>query len=97
MQGVRFLIDPMLSPKGVSPGVSGHAKCSSVQPHRGTCLSLWMIFCSLMPSIVTHNHLDHWDEPAKELIPKDKPIFVQNERDQTSIQASGFTECARAR
>jgi L-ascorbate metabolism protein UlaG (beta-lactamase superfamily) len=42
--------------------------------------------------IVTHLHQDHWDEAAKQLVPKDKPVFVQNKQDKATIQASGFTD-----
>ena len=39
--------------------------------------------------IVTHTHDDHWDRAAVELIAKDKPIYVQNDRDAALLR-SGF-------
>jgi hypothetical protein len=41
---------------------------------------------------VTHTHLDHWDGPAKDALPKAIPLFVQNEQDATAIQAAGFAD-----
>lgn len=40
--------------------------------------------------IVTHLHYDHWDEVAKELLPKDIKLFSQNEEDATEIRNAGF-------
>ena len=41
--------------------------------------------------ILTHTHLDHWDEAAQRLIPKDIPFFVQNAGDARTIREQGFT------
>jgi L-ascorbate metabolism protein UlaG (beta-lactamase superfamily) len=40
--------------------------------------------------IVTHTHLDHWDDAAKRLVPKSLPVFVQDERDAADLRAAGF-------
>ncbi|AGZ55201.1 hypothetical protein BACIH_0463 [Bacillus amyloliquefaciens] len=40
--------------------------------------------------IVTHLHYDHWDEAAKEVLPKDIKLFSQNEEDATEIRNAGF-------
>ncbi|MCI4060254.1 MBL fold metallo-hydrolase, partial [Bacillus cereus] len=40
--------------------------------------------------IVTHLHYDHWDEAAKELLPKDIKLFSQNEEDAAEIRNAGF-------
>ncbi|GAA3329266.1 hypothetical protein GCM10020331_076630 [Ectobacillus funiculus] len=40
--------------------------------------------------IVTHLHLDHWDDTAKEVLPKDIKMFVQNEEDATEVRNAGF-------
>ncbi|WP_431833020.1 MBL fold metallo-hydrolase, partial [Citrobacter freundii] len=40
--------------------------------------------------IVTHTHDDHWDRAAVELIAKDKPIYVQNDRDAALLRSQGF-------
>jgi L-ascorbate metabolism protein UlaG (beta-lactamase superfamily) len=41
--------------------------------------------------IVTHTHDDHWDRAAAELIAKDKPIYVQNDRDAALLRSQGFS------
>ncbi len=35
-------------------------------------------------------HLDHWDDVAKEVLPKDIKMFVQNEEDAAEIKKAGF-------
>lgn len=40
--------------------------------------------------IITHLHYDHWDDAAKEALPKEIPIFSQNEEDATEIRNAGF-------
>jgi len=41
--------------------------------------------------IVTHLHVDHFDEVAKEVLPKTIKMFVQNEEDAKEIKSAGFT------
>jgi L-ascorbate metabolism protein UlaG (beta-lactamase superfamily) len=41
--------------------------------------------------IVTHLHLDHWDDTAIEALPKDIKLFVQNDEDAKVITDAGFT------
>lgn len=89
--GSRFLVDPMLSPKGSFPAFPGTSNDHLMNPTVELPIPMGDIL-AVDAVIVTHDHLDHWDEPAKQLIPKDKPLFVQNERDQATIQASGFTD-----
>nr|WP_255327064.1 MBL fold metallo-hydrolase [Pseudogulbenkiania sp. MAI-1] len=89
--GTRFLIDPMLSPKGALPAFPGTPNDHLMNPTVELPIPMGDIL-AVDAVIVTHDHLDHWDETAKQLIPKDKPLFVQNGRDQAAIQASGFTD-----
>ncbi|HJU50279.1 MAG TPA: MBL fold metallo-hydrolase [Pseudogulbenkiania sp.] len=89
--GTRFLIDPMLSPKGAFPAFPGTPNDHLMNPTVELPIPMEDIL-AVDAVIVTHDHLDHWDETAKQLIPKDKPLFVQNERDHATIQASGFTD-----
>lgn len=42
--------------------------------------------------VVTDTHLDHWDEAAQKEIPKNLPVFVQNEADATTIRGQGFKD-----
>jgi L-ascorbate metabolism protein UlaG (beta-lactamase superfamily) len=92
--GVRFLVDPMLSPKGAFPAFPETPNDHLSNPTVELPIPMQEIL-NVDAVIVTHDHLDHWDEQAKALIPKDMPIFVQNERDQANVQASGFTDVRR--
>lgn len=88
--GKRFLVDPMLAPKGAYPGFAGTAREAIRNPtvelpvDVGTLLEVDAV-------IVTHTHDDHWDQAAIALIAKDKPVYVQNERDAALLRSQGFT------
>lgn len=88
--GTRFLIDPMLSPKATFPAFPGTVNSHLNNPLVDLPLPAADIV-NVDAVIVTHDHLDHWDEPAKQLIAKDKPLFVQNEQDAEKVRADGFT------
>ena len=42
--------------------------------------------------IVTHTHIDHWDEAAARLVPEALPLFAQHEQDAELIRGAGFTD-----
>ncbi|HDX4050005.1 TPA: MBL fold metallo-hydrolase [Enterobacter soli] len=88
--GKRFLIDPMLAPKGAYPGFSGTARADIRNP----MVELPVDVKTLLDAdavIVTHTHDDHWDQAAIELIAKDKPVYVQNDSDAALLRSQGFT------
>lgn len=89
--GTTFLIDPMLAKKGAYPGFEG-----TYNSHlRNPLVELPMPASEVMKAnavVVTHTHPDHWDEAAKQSLPKGMPIFVQNEEDAQSIRKDGFTD-----
>ena len=87
--GKKFLIDPMLSKKGAFPGFPGTINSHIANPTVDLPLPLSEIL-DVDAVHVTHTHQDHWDDAAKEAIPKDMPIFTQNARDQWDIQMSWF-------
>jgi L-ascorbate metabolism protein UlaG (beta-lactamase superfamily) len=87
--GKKFLIDPMLSKKGAFPGFPGTINSHIANPTVDLPLPLSEIL-DVDAVIVTHTHQDHWDDAAKEAIPKDMPIFTQNALDQWDIQMSWF-------
>lgn len=88
---ITFLVDPMLAKKGSYPGFEG-----SVNSHlRNPLVELPLPLEEVVRAdavIVTHTHLDHWDEAAKRALPKDIPLFTQNEEDAASIRTDGFTD-----
>ena len=88
--GTTFLVDPMLAPKGAYPGFEG-----TYNSHlRNPLVDLPMSVSEVIKAdaiVVTHTHPDHWDEAAKQGLPKDMPIFTQNETDAATIRTDGFT------
>ncbi|MCT4327735.1 MBL fold metallo-hydrolase [Chryseobacterium indologenes] len=89
--GKKFLIDPMLAEKGAYPGFEGTANSELRNP----LVDLPFKKEKLMDYdalIVTHLHPDHWDEVAVKNLPKDKPLYSQNQQDAQIIKSSGYTD-----
>ncbi|WP_079508740.1 MBL fold metallo-hydrolase [Mesobacillus jeotgali] len=89
--GKRFLIDPMLADKGTYPPFPNSARQDQNNPLVALPASLENVIQGIDAVIVTHLHLDHWDEAAKEALPKEMRLFVQNEQDAASLRKDGFT------
>lgn len=89
--GKRFLVDPMLSPKGAFPAFPGTVNDHLSNPLVELPIPIEEIV-DVDAVIVTHTHEDHWDETAAQQVPKNKPLFAQNERDAEAIRAAGFTD-----
>ncbi|MXQ13938.1 MBL fold metallo-hydrolase [Microvirga makkahensis] len=88
--GKRFLVDPYLAVKGAYPALPGTASGDRRNPLVELTVPMSEIL-DVDAVIVTHTHLDHWDEAAKNLIPKGMLVLVQNEMDAAAIQAAGFS------
>ena len=89
--GTTFLIDPMLAKKDAYPGFEGTYHSELRYP----LVELPMPMSEAMEAdaiIVTHTHADHWDDEAKRSLPRNLPLFVQNEADAESIRQDGFTD-----
>lgn len=89
--GVRFLIDPMLADQGAYPGFAGSARAHLRNPTVPLGLPLAEVL-DVDAVIVTHLHLDHWDEAAMREVPKGLPLFAQNAADAEKIRAAGFED-----
>ncbi|MCB1950262.1 MBL fold metallo-hydrolase [Nitrosomonas sp.] len=87
--GKKFLIDPWLAEKGAVPGFGG-----TINDHiRNPTAELPMPVSEIVDVdavILTHNHPDHWDDVAKQSIPKDMLFFTQHEKDAQSVRSAGF-------
>lgn len=90
--GTTFLVDPMLSPQGAFPGFEGTYRSELRNPLVELPLSVKDVLHSVEAVVVTHTHLDHWDEAAQQQIPKNLPVFVQNEADAKTIRGQGFQD-----
>ncbi|MFP3668422.1 MBL fold metallo-hydrolase [Priestia sp. SIMBA_032] len=88
--GKKFLIDPMLAEKGTYPPFPNTPRQDQNNPLAELPTPVDNIIHNVDAVIVTHLHLDHWDEAAKELLPKDIKLFSQNEEDATEIRNAGF-------
>jgi len=89
--GTTFLIDPMLADKGAYPGFEGTYNSQLRNP----LVELPMPASEVIRAdavILTHLHPDHWDEAAKQSLPKDIPIFTQNEADAQAVRTDGFRD-----
>jgi L-ascorbate metabolism protein UlaG (beta-lactamase superfamily) len=88
--GKKFLIDPMLSEKGTYPPFPNSPRQDQNNPLVSLPTSIDNIIENIDAVIVTHLHLDHWDDAAKEVLPKDIKLFSQNEQDAVEIRNAGF-------
>jgi L-ascorbate metabolism protein UlaG (beta-lactamase superfamily) len=86
----KFLIDPMLAEKGTYPPFPNSARQDQKNPVVSLPTSVENIIEDIDAVIVTHLHLDHFDEAAQRILPKDIKMFVQNEEDATEVRNAGF-------
>lgn len=88
--GKMFLIDPMLAEKGTYPPFPNSLRQDQNNPLVSLPMSMDHIINDLDAVIVTHLHLDHFDDAAKDVLPKDIKMFVQNEEDAEEVRNAGF-------
>lgn len=88
--GKKFLIDPFLAEKGAYPPFPNSLRQNQNNPLVSLPTSIDSLINNADAVIVTHLHLDHWDEVAKEVLPKDIKMFLQNEEDASEIKKAGF-------
>ncbi|UOQ84717.1 MBL fold metallo-hydrolase [Gracilibacillus salinarum] len=91
--GKKFLIDPMLAEKGAYPPMPNPASSAPQGDQLFPLVSLPVGVNHIIQAdavIVTHLHPDHWDDAAKEILPKEIKLFTQNEEDANTIRNDGF-------
>ncbi|WP_153465403.1 MULTISPECIES: MBL fold metallo-hydrolase [Sediminibacillus] len=88
--GKKFLIDPFLAEKGSYPPFPDAPRQDHFNPLGNLPISIDEIIKDIDAVIVTHLHLDHWDDAAKNALPKEIRLFSQNEDDVAEIQKVGF-------
>ncbi|SFJ87894.1 L-ascorbate metabolism protein UlaG, beta-lactamase superfamily [Halobacillus dabanensis] len=88
--GRKILIDPMLAEKGTYPPFPDSPRQDQNNPLVELPTSVDDIMKDVDAVIVTHLHLDHFDDAAKDVLPKDIQLFVQNEADREEVQSAGF-------
>ncbi len=88
--GQKFLIDPMFSKKGeFDPFLP--AERDDRNPIVELPMSVDEILEGVDAVIVTHTHEDNFDQAAKEQLPKDMKMIMQDEADAEMAKESGFT------
>lgn len=86
-----FLIDPMLAEVGAYEGFPDTYRSWLRNPLIPLPIPVEDVLADVDAVILTHTHLDHWDEAAQKAIPKDIPFYVQNEEDANTVRGQGFT------
>ena len=87
----KFLIDPWLAPKDACPPIPGSASPTLRCPIHELPLPIREIL-KVDAVIATHLHFDHFDETAMREIPKNMPIFAQDEVDAAVLRQNGFAD-----
>lgn len=85
-----FLVDPMLAEPGAYPGFQDTYRSELRNPLTTLPMPIENILKGVDAVILTHTHLDHWDEAAQKALPKDIPLFVQDEKDAALLRSQGF-------
>ncbi len=88
--GKKFLIDPFLAEKGTYSPFPNSIRQEQQNPLTKLPFSIDEIVGQADAVILTHLHLDHYDDAAKNALPKDIKMFVQNEEDASSVRSDGF-------
>lgn len=88
--GRKILVDPMLAEKGTYPPLPDSPRQDQNNPLVELPASVDDIIKDVDAVIVTHLHLDHFDDAAKNVLPKNIKLFVQNEADREEVQDAGF-------
>lgn len=83
--GKNFLVDPMFAPMNFFPPLQNKRWPLAPLP-----LPPQDIIKDVDALIITHCHIDHLDEFALNILPKDKLIFVQDEIDAAFFKENGF-------
>ena len=76
----------MLAPKGTYPPFTPSKRDDIKNPIVDLPESVDAILEGIDAVILTHLHLDHFDDKAKEVLPKSINLYVQNEADAGEVQ-----------
>ncbi|OAB40454.1 MBL fold metallo-hydrolase [Paenibacillus antarcticus] len=90
--GKKFLVDPLLSDKGLYPPFLAGIREDMRNPIIDLPMSVHDIIKDVDAVILTHLHLDHYDDIAKEVLPKGIKVYVQNEQDAKQVKNDGFQQ-----
>ena len=86
----RFLIDPLFAPKDFSAPIPKSLIPNRRWPMVELPFEATKIVENIDALILTHSHVDHFDDFAANALPKDLKAFVQDEYDKNFLQKYGF-------
>lgn len=86
-----FLVDPLLAEPSSYPGFEDTYRSNLRNPLTPLPMSVDKVLKGVDAVIVTHTHLDHWDDAAVKYLPKNIPLLVQNKADLKLVRSQGFT------
>lgn len=85
--GVRLLVDPMLSEAGANPPIE-----NTPNDRRNPLVDMPPFDLPAVEAVlVTHLHSDHFDDAATDAIPDSTPLFCQP-ADSTELEGRGFID-----
>ena len=90
--GVKFLVDPMLGPKGCMKPFPFSKRQDQRNPLNELPFQKEKILEDVDAVILTHLHEDHVDETAYEVISKTMKVFVQDDTDKSIVESKGFKD-----
>lgn len=88
--GVRFLIDPWFADKGSFPPIPVAKTKGRASPLTDLPIAVAEILAGIDAVVVTHLHFDHFDQTAADALPKEIPLFAQDEVDAAELRKMGF-------
>ncbi len=86
--GKTILLDPMLGEKGTEISALG----VNLNPRVHLTMPVNEVLDGVDFVLLTHSHIDHYDDAAKRLIPKDMPWYVQPADHDTVAVKEHFTK-----
>ncbi|OMP27005.1 MBL fold metallo-hydrolase [Bacillus sp. I-2] len=86
-----FLIDPFLAAKGTYPPFPHTANQHLNNPIVDLPVNI-DLDSLLHPDavVLSHLHVDHFDDAAKRKLAQDQPIYTQSEKDRKEVEEAGF-------
>lgn len=95
LEETTVLVDPMFAPEESTPSVADKPGVPEYletdNDHRNPMVPLPDLDLSHDAVIVTHRHSDHFDDPAREQLNDDVPLFCQPADAEAFVEA-GFTD-----
>ncbi len=89
--GKKFLIDPMFAPKDAYEPIQEGPNPDLKWPTSSLPITSEEIIKGIDAIIMTHYHIDHFDEFAINTVKKGVKVYIQDETDKETLQKLGFS------